>query len=177
MLQRAGDGWACGEVSVAQEHFVTAFCRDHMLTLLTALDQGPLGGEVALFAGVPGEQHELPLLAAAIELAMRGFRVVYLGADLPLPDLGRAAAITEPTLVCQSTQLPAPGGCSLEAWLDRIREEVGPAPWLVLGGPGVEGGCTRHPRALLCPTVDDFVQAWSARAPSESYRSPSKSPK
>ena len=47
---------------------------------------------IAVLACAPGERHELGLMMAAIALRRDGWKVVYLGADTPLADAGRARA-------------------------------------------------------------------------------------
>lgn len=47
----------------------------------------------------PGELHDLPLLAFGVVLHRSGWRVVYLGADTPLADLGRTVEEVRPDAV------------------------------------------------------------------------------
>jgi MerR family transcriptional regulator, light-induced transcriptional regulator len=47
----------------------------------------------------PGELHDLPLLAFGIVLHRNGWRIVYLGADTPLADLGRTVEEKRPEAV------------------------------------------------------------------------------
>jgi len=91
LLRALGDGWERGRISVAQEHFASAFCRDHMALMLLQLSghRSKRGGAVC--AGFPGDRHELGALGVAIQLAASGQRTVYLGADVPLEELCRCA--------------------------------------------------------------------------------------
>ncbi|CAI9401991.1 MerR family transcriptional regulator [Aestuariimicrobium sp. T2.26MG-19.2B] len=89
-LHRIGQAWARGEISVAQEHQITA---ELMRALSHLFHEAPdRGGPTALVGLPPGARHELALLAFATCLRRLGSRVIYLGADLP-PDDWRAAAI------------------------------------------------------------------------------------
>jgi DNA-binding transcriptional MerR regulator len=108
LLRRVGDLWAQGGANVAQEHFTSAFCRDHLVGMLQNVGHGPEDGPLAVCAGYPGEPHELGLLAVAVKLALRGFRVMWLGADLPAADLIAACQGLAPVLVCQSVIQPLP---------------------------------------------------------------------
>ena len=86
LLIDIGEGWAAGRLSVAHEHVASAVMRQVLGGLLRAApaDNGlPLG----VFGTPPGERHELGALMAAATAAAAGWRVVYLGADLPLDDL------------------------------------------------------------------------------------------
>ena len=48
ILTRVGDGWASGDVTVLQEHLVSAFCRDHLVAMLIRLGSGPAAGPRAV---------------------------------------------------------------------------------------------------------------------------------
>jgi DNA-binding transcriptional MerR regulator len=60
-LHRLGDRWAAGEASVAQEHFASNLLRGRLLGLAQGWGQGQ--GPAAILACLPGEHHELGLLA------------------------------------------------------------------------------------------------------------------
>jgi DNA-binding transcriptional MerR regulator len=81
-LHRLGDRWEAGEVSVAQEHFGSNLLRGRLLGLAQGWGQGQ--GPGAILACVPGEQHELGLLAFGVALRRRGWRITYLGSDSPI---------------------------------------------------------------------------------------------
>jgi MerR family transcriptional regulator, light-induced transcriptional regulator len=100
VLREIGERWACGEATVAQEHFASAFIREKLAGMLGELDAGPESGREVVFAGLPGEQHEIGLLAAAVHFALRGWRTTYLGADLPFDDIGTVIRRREPALLC-----------------------------------------------------------------------------
>lgn len=86
LLTHVGDGWANGTLSVAHEHLASAVTRQAIGGLLRAAPARE-GQPVAVFGTPPGERHELGVLMAAVTAATVGWRVVYLGADLPIDDL------------------------------------------------------------------------------------------
>lgn len=93
LLERIGTAWESGELCIASEHMATSVLRS---VLGASLRPGATGasGDPILFATLPGERHELGLLVAAITAAAAGGRVVYLGPDLPVAELVRAAGTT-----------------------------------------------------------------------------------
>jgi MerR family transcriptional regulator, light-induced transcriptional regulator len=99
-IRTIGSMWVCGEANAAQEHFASAFVREKLIGMLEELDAGPADGPEVVCMGVPGEQHEIGLLAASVYLALRGWRVTYLGPNLPYEDLGAALAARPPRLLC-----------------------------------------------------------------------------
>jgi MerR family transcriptional regulator, light-induced transcriptional regulator len=81
-LHRLGERWEAGEVSVAHEHFASNLIRGRLLGLAQGWGQGR--GPGAVLACVPGEHHELGLLAFGVALSRRGWRITYLGTDSPI---------------------------------------------------------------------------------------------
>ena len=81
-LRWTGDAWDRGELTVAQEHAITAKVRARLGNLISD-GRGSAHG-VAVLACGPGEQHDLGLLMLAVMLRADGWRVEFLGADTPV---------------------------------------------------------------------------------------------
>jgi DNA-binding transcriptional MerR regulator len=99
-LRELGERWERGEASVAQEHFASSVLRGRLLGLSRGWGLGL--GPLALLACLPGEQHELGLVAFGLALRARGWRIGYLGSDTPLDTVARAADSLRPDLVVLS---------------------------------------------------------------------------
>jgi methanogenic corrinoid protein MtbC1 len=80
-VRELGDRWASGEASIAQEHFASGVLRGRLLGLGRGWGQGI--GPLALLACLPGEQHDLGLIAFGLALEARGWRIANLGSDTP----------------------------------------------------------------------------------------------
>jgi DNA-binding transcriptional MerR regulator len=96
-LRELGDRWERGEASVAQEHFASAVLRGRLLGLARGWGLGV--GPVALLACLPGELHDLGLIAFGLALRARGWRIVYLGPDAPVQTLADVSDELQPSLV------------------------------------------------------------------------------
>lgn len=123
-----------GTPIVAHEHFSSSFIRRKLLTLLNTYDL-PEARATIVAACVPGEQHELGLMVLALLLTRRMYRVVYLGADLPIDALRHTIADVRPHMVCISaTQRPV-----LEQALSQLATLRSDAPDLliVVGGQAI----------------------------------------
>ncbi len=96
-LRAIGDGWAHGEITVAQEHYAANLIRARLLALARGWDRGI--GPRALLACAPGDLHDLPLICFGLALRHRGWRILFLGADTPLDVVADTAASEAPDLV------------------------------------------------------------------------------
>ena len=99
LLRWVGDGWAAGELTVADEHLVTQALRARMLRLLTDTHGGT---HVAVLLCGPGERHDVGLLMFGVLLRADGWRIAYLGPDTPWPDAVALASRLSARLVAIS---------------------------------------------------------------------------
>jgi MerR family transcriptional regulator, light-induced transcriptional regulator len=88
VLREAGNRWHRGELSIAQEHLLSAAIRRRLGQLLDDGNRRATGPTV-VFATLSGERHEMGSLMLAAVATSRGFRAIDLGPDLPAPELGR----------------------------------------------------------------------------------------
>jgi DNA-binding transcriptional MerR regulator len=85
VLERLGQRWADGQVSVAEEHFASNIIGGRLRSLAQGWGEGV--GPPVILACPPGELHELGLLSFGLALRERGWRITYLGANTPLDDI------------------------------------------------------------------------------------------
>jgi methanogenic corrinoid protein MtbC1 len=128
-LHRLGERWATGEVSVAQEHFASNLLRGRLLGLAQSWGQGR--GPAAVLACVPGEHHELGLLAFGVALRRRGWRITYLGTDSPIGAVTDISRTVQPAVVVLLSMNP-------EGFLDHAPEikQLATQAQVVIAGPG-----------------------------------------
>jgi diguanylate cyclase (GGDEF)-like protein len=84
-MERIGDLWQQGAVSVADEHLATAISSGVLVRLFDALSVARARSrESVLLAEVAGQHHVLGLRMVADVLEGAGFDVLFLGADVPV---------------------------------------------------------------------------------------------
>src|SRR3954466_8792534 len=96
-LQELGARWERGEATIAHEHFASSVLRGRLLGIARGWGLGM--GPVALLACLPGEQHDLGLIAFGLALRSRGWRIVYLGADTPIETVAEVSDEVQPSLI------------------------------------------------------------------------------
>ena len=91
-LEYMGDSWNKGNLRIAHEHLASVQIKRFLLNLLhREVHAGP-----ALLVTTPvGQRHELGALMAAIIAAMQGWRVRFMGAEMPATDIAAAVLSTE----------------------------------------------------------------------------------
>ena len=136
VLREVGERWARGEIGIADEHYASAFAREKLAAIFEEFEGSSAGGPLAVCAGLPGEEHELGLMAAAIHLLEGGWRVIYLGINVPLPEIGRVADERRASMVCTSVMRPMHS----DEFTSLLRELRAAAPRgveVVIGGGGI----------------------------------------
>jgi MerR family transcriptional regulator, light-induced transcriptional regulator len=134
ILTAVGHGWTVQSVSVAQEHMATAVIQRLLGWLLSVYQVAPDAPRIVV-ATPPGEKHELGALMVAVSAAAEGWRVTYLGPDLPVADLLAATRQTGARAVGLSL-VHRRDRTSLAALLREIRAGLPPEVSLLLGGAG-----------------------------------------
>jgi DNA-binding transcriptional MerR regulator/methylmalonyl-CoA mutase cobalamin-binding subunit len=136
VLRQVGELWEANECGVGEEHFASAFIREKLAGIIEDLDTGAARGPEAVCAGVPGERHECGLMAATIHLATRGWRVVYLGPDVPVDEIRRILHQRQPAMFCTSI-VNNMGIADFRALMRSLRDAAPEGTEVVVGGPGV----------------------------------------
>ncbi|NWJ44677.1 MAG: MerR family transcriptional regulator [Chloroflexi bacterium] len=98
VLYEIGDRWMRNEVTVATEHFASNICRTRlnaMINSLPVLETGPL----ILTGCAPHEFHEVGVVMTTFFLRRNGWRVLYLGQNVPALDLEKDLRRLKPAMV------------------------------------------------------------------------------
>ena len=86
LLRSFGEHWKQRAITVAEEHFFSVYLRNKLGSRIHHLNQRS-SGPLLLLACLPGEYHELGLLFFALAAVNRGYRLLILGANMPLEQL------------------------------------------------------------------------------------------
>ncbi len=130
-LRNLGSNWRSRRSGIAEEHFYASWLRNRLGARFHHAFSQASGARI-LCACVPGSYHETGLMLFSISALTRGYRVLYLGADLPLDQI---AAVTDRSgargVVLSSRESI---DASMEKQLADLLSAVG-VP-VLLGGPG-----------------------------------------
>jgi DNA-binding transcriptional MerR regulator len=91
VLVELGSRWQQREAGIAEEHFYASWVRNRLGARFHHA-VGQARGARILCAGLPGSHHEIGLLLFSLSALTRGYRVLYLGVDLPLDQVPLAVS-------------------------------------------------------------------------------------
>jgi len=134
LQERVGQLWHTGRISVAVEHYVTSQIKQKLYAAMNQLPVAEFGATVVV-ACPPGEEHDLASLAVAYRCRVRGCRVYYLGANVPILSLSNLCREVAPDLTILSCTIALPDLPASEL-IHALAQEVAPLSALLAGGQG-----------------------------------------
>ena len=134
LLRRMGEEWEAGRLAVAQEHLATAIVQRVLEGLIHFLVP-PHGAPNLLLATLPGDHQKMDALLAATAAAAEGWRVTYLGPDLPADEIATAAVAAGARAVGVSIVRVADRE-KVVADLQTVRDRLPASVPLLIGGTG-----------------------------------------
>ena len=137
MLFTMGSLWHQGLLRPANEHLASSIVRR---TLSWMTDQASLsaGAPAIVIATPAGQTHEMGAMLVSAAAASNGWRVIYLGSDLPAAEIANAALRTRATTVALSIVYPT-DDVRLNEELRELRAALPPSVAIVVGGSGADG--------------------------------------
>ncbi len=143
-----GERWQAGELSIGQEHAASARLRD-LLGRMRVNTSAPAGAPKLVAATLSGDRHELGLLMATLLASLQGWSPVYLGVDLPLPELVDAVVLSRASALVLSLVHVEP--LAAQALLRELRQQLSAEVRVYIGGraaAGVQIAGVRRPEDL-----------------------------
>lgn len=144
ILRDIGERWAARRTTVGHEHFATTVLRGRLLGLARGWDNGP--GPLVALACLPGELHDVGLIAFGIVLSRSGYRVLYLGQDTPLDSVGEVAVGQG----CVLAVLASVEAARFEEHASGLRKLARSLP-VAIGGAGANAAIAKRTGTRLLP--------------------------
>lgn len=140
LLIEVGERWTRGEISVAEEHLVSAKIREFIVLLgseaITGREPLPKNGKVWIGFAAPGEEHDMVLLMISQLMILQGWDAVFLGTGVPLPALLEAVDRYKPDAIATSITLERNRN-GLEAYISSVLPVLKPDCKVIIGGRGL----------------------------------------
>jgi DNA-binding transcriptional MerR regulator len=134
LQEQVGQLWHEAQIDVAIEHYVTKQIQQKIFSAMNQLPVAEFGAKVVV-ACPPGEEHDIAALTVAYRCRIRGCRVYYLGANVPVASLTNLCGKVEPDLTIISFPLALSDDQATEL-VQALADEVSPVSNLAVGGHG-----------------------------------------
>lgn len=174
--QRIGNLWSLGKCTIASEHMATSIFVFRLRSLVEA--EAPRASTNAprlLCACLPGERHELGLLAISYSLTIRGARITMLGANVPFADLQKASILLDPRAILLSVSNRELFEANKMELLD-FRDRLDPRTAVILGGSGVPRRDPELQRCAVTLVPAKGSASRTARSLLDAFQPPSGNP-
>jgi DNA-binding transcriptional MerR regulator/methylmalonyl-CoA mutase cobalamin-binding subunit len=149
LLAALGEGWRTGKLGVAHEHAASAVLR-RVLGFMAEAVEASTNAPGIVVATPAGQVHEFGALLAAASATAEGWRVTYLGADLPAEEIAAAVRRRGAAKLALSLVYPADDPRTADE-LRRIRAALPSGVDVIVGG-----GAAAHHRAV----IEEVGAAW-----------------
>ena len=103
--RETGRMWHAGELSVAEEHVITATTKRAMALLCERGRSSSQTNKTVLLGCVAGNVHDIGIRAISDFFEMAGWRVIYLGPDVPNGEIARSVVLFDADIVVLSATL------------------------------------------------------------------------
>ncbi|MDH3443001.1 MAG: MerR family transcriptional regulator [Deltaproteobacteria bacterium] len=136
LLHKMGDLWSTGSLRIVHEHSASAVLRALFGGMINA--SGLPQSSPALVAATPaGQAHEFGAMAASVMAIYDGWRVIYLGADLPTEEIAAVIDHRSVNALALSIVYP-PDDANLIRELRNLRRLIHSNVPVIVGGNAVE---------------------------------------
>ena len=137
LVYKIGEMWHEGEIRVANEHLASSVIRSFLFNLLESYsisDSAP-----AMISATPrGQEHELGALIAGVIAASSGWKVVYLGVNLPAEEISAVVSYFNASVVALSIIYPNDDP-HLKRELKKLHQLLPTGVAVIVGGRAVNG--------------------------------------
>lgn len=137
LVDSLGKLWSEGTLTAAHEHFATTSIRDYLKQCARPF-LIPEDSPAMVVATPAGQAHETGAAILAAAAASQGWRIIYLGANLPAADLAGAVTQTHAGALALSIVFPT-DDAKLAPELAKLRRLLPPNTKIIAAGAAVSG--------------------------------------
>ncbi|MHC4943789.1 MAG: MerR family transcriptional regulator [Planctomycetota bacterium] len=163
LMHKVGEMWADGSIRVAHEHMTTAAMRSFFGKLKEVFDP-PESAPLMIVTTPIGQNHEVGALIAEAAALSVGWRVIYLGPNLPAEEIAVAARLNKAAAVALSIVYP-PDDPRIPDELRSLRKSLPVPVSLFVGGRASEayGKVIQEIGAQTVHDLSDFYRRLEAQ--------------
>ncbi|MEP7340879.1 MAG: MerR family transcriptional regulator [Acidobacteriota bacterium] len=133
LLEEIGTLWTQRDFGTAEQHLAINLIRNLVVSLFRLYSPDESADAIVL-ATPAGEHQESVILISALIAAMQGWRVVYLGTDLPAAEIARTVRLTKASVLVLS--IVSPENSHVAEELKAIADQTSPQASVLVSGAG-----------------------------------------
>lgn len=137
LVYKVGDLWHLGEIRVANEHLASAVIRSFLYNLLDSYSLNE-SAPVLVSATPRGQEHEFGALISGVVAASAGWRVIYLGSNLPAEEIAAVVSHLNARVVALSIVYPS-DDFHLKLELKKLKQLLSDGVSIIVGGRAASG--------------------------------------
>ena len=107
-LHHIGILWNTQKTMPAQEHFISCLIRKKIVSAIDMIPHPPAQAKKIIFFLLEDEHHEIGILLASFIAAERGYKVYYLGQNVPSENIHEVLSITNADFIMSMFVAPKP---------------------------------------------------------------------
>lgn len=159
-MDKIGILWQTGNITPAQEHFISNLVRQKLMVAIDSLPHAPTGAPKAVLFLQENEYHDIGLLFYHYLVRKNGIKTIYLGQSVPYPDLLQIAQTYKPKWIVTSivTNL---NDAHLEAFLSRLSADFSTQKILVSGRAIQSLDLSQYPNMERFNSIESLKMAFS----------------
>ena len=131
--REVGHLWHLDQITIAEEHVVTTTTQRLMAVIASNAKRGQDTGKTAVAASIAGNAHDIGIRAIAYLMELDGWRVIFLGPDLPRNNLPAAIHFYDADVVLLSLALNSQLS-NLRDTIDEIKQTDDSGVKIMVGG-------------------------------------------
>ncbi|MEO8933546.1 MAG: MerR family transcriptional regulator [Xanthomarina sp.] len=154
-LNRVGVLWGINKVMPAQEHFVSNLIKKKMFSAIDLLPFPNKNASIILMFLTENEHHEIGLLLAYYIARDMGWKVYYLGQNVPTNNIKQVIEVVKPDAML--SMFITPTHDSIKGKIDAILNQEAHIPLFVSGNPEVFQESINEKRVFYISKPDDLI--------------------
>lgn len=156
-LRKIGVLWQTGSVTPAQEHFISNLIRQKLIVAIDGCYVSSKDKVRKYLLFLPeGELHELTLLFCYYAIKSRKNKVIYLGQNVPLPDVESTFQLYKPDYVL-SVITTNKAAAKTQRYITQLGEKFKDAQILLSGYQLLANEMKLPPNAVVLRRLEEFV--------------------
>ena len=153
-LHHIGILWNTQKTMPAQEHFISCLIRKKIISAIDAIPHPPADAKKIVFFLLEDEHHEVGLLLASFIAAERGFKVYYLGQNVPGENIHEVLSIVNADFIM--SMFVAPKADKTVRQIEKVLKTTN-KPFLISGNPQNFGSLIQNERIVYLAKPESFI--------------------